>query len=140
MEIKHEHIESVLLALAAEMGQAGAANAIAEEYLRLGGGDLPLASGKTWNNQQNIYHRWLDGRTPQRWEKIQKLLPAILAVLPRELRNRLSIYNTLERRAMLAAQEALSAAIDAHDDAVQAVYRKAHMGRGGSSGDSVVVH
>ena len=47
---------------------------------------------------------------------------------------------TLERRALLAAHEALSTAIDAHDDAVQAVYRKAHFSGGGSSDDSVIVH
>lgn len=37
MKIRHEHIESVLLALAAEKGQAWVANAITEEYLRQGG-------------------------------------------------------------------------------------------------------
>ncbi|WP_096317708.1 hypothetical protein [Escherichia coli] len=95
MKIRHEHIESVLLALAAEKGQAWVANAITEEYLRQGGG---------------------------------------------ELRHRLCIFDTLERRALLAAQEALSTAIDAHDDAVQAVYRKAHFSGGGSSEDSVIVH
>ncbi|EHS1279897.1 hypothetical protein KVY34_004900, partial [Escherichia coli] len=120
MKIKHEHIESVLLALAAEKGQAWVANAITEEYLRQGGGELPLVPGKDWNNQQNIYRRWLKGETEAQREKIQKLIPAILAILPRELRHRLSIYDTLERRALLAAQEALSTAIDAHDDAVQA--------------------
>ncbi len=36
MKIKHEHIESVLFALAAEKGQAWVANAITEEYLRRG--------------------------------------------------------------------------------------------------------
>lgn len=81
----------------------------------------------------------------ERWNenakrKIQKLIPAILAILPRELRHRLCIFDTLERRALLAAQEALSTAIDAHDDAVQAVYRKAHFSGGGSSDDSVIVH
>ena len=50
MKIKHEHIESVLLALAAEKGQAWVANAITEEYLRQGGGELPLVPGKDWNN------------------------------------------------------------------------------------------
>ena len=90
MKIKHEHIESVLFALAAEKGQAWVANAI--------------------------------------------------TILPRELRHRLCIFDTLERRALLAAQEALSTAIDAHDDAVQAVYRKAHFSGGGSSDDSVIVH
>ncbi|EPO2676036.1 toxin YdaT family protein, partial [Escherichia coli] len=51
MKIKHEHIESVLFALAAEKGQAWVANAITEEYLRQGGGELPLVPGKDWNNQ-----------------------------------------------------------------------------------------
>ncbi|HDI5842447.1 TPA: hypothetical protein PN968_004843, partial [Escherichia coli] len=87
-----------------------------------------------------IYHRWLKGETKTQREKIQKLIPAILAILPRELRHRLCIFDTLERRALLAAQEALSTAIDAHDDAVQAVYRKAHFSGGGSSDDSVIVH
>ncbi|EFN8596928.1 toxin YdaT domain-containing protein [Escherichia coli] len=140
MKIRHEHIESVLLALAAEKGQAWVANAITEEYLRQGGGELPLVPGKDWNNQQNIYHRWLKGETKAQREKIQKLIPAVLAILPRELRHRLCIFDTLERRALLAAQEALSTAIDAHDDAVQAVYRKAYFSGGGSPGDSAVVH
>ncbi|MCZ5698274.1 toxin YdaT family protein [Escherichia coli] len=139
MKIRHEHIESVLLAPIAEKGQAWVANAITEEYLRRGG-ELPAASGKDWNNQQNIYHRWLKGETNAQRKKIQKLIPAILAILPRELRHRLCIFDTLERRALLAAQEALSTAIDAHDDAVQAVYRKAHFSGGGASDDSVVVH
>lgn len=77
MKIKHEHIESVLLALAAEKGQAWVANAITEEYLRQGGGELPLVLGKDWNNQQNIYHRWLKGETNAQREKIQKLIPAV---------------------------------------------------------------
>ena len=101
MKIKHEHIESVLFALAAEKGQAWVANAITEEYLRQGGGELPLVPGKDWNNQQNIYHRWLKGETKTQREKIQKLIPAILAILPRELRHRLCIFDTLERRALL---------------------------------------
>lgn len=62
MEIKHEHIEIVLLAWAAEVGQAYAANAIAEEYARSGGNQLRLEPGKTWANQQNIFHRWLKGK------------------------------------------------------------------------------
>ena len=85
MKIRHKHIESVLLALAAEKGQAWVANAITEEYLRQGGGgELPLVPGKDWNNQQNIYHRWLKGETKAQREKIQKLIPAVLAILPRE--------------------------------------------------------
>ncbi|ENH8393047.1 hypothetical protein ABWE28_005319, partial [Escherichia coli] len=92
MKIRHEHIESVLLALAVEKGQAWVANAITEEYLRQGGGELPLVPGKDWNNQQNIYHRWLKGETKAQREKIQKLIPAVLAILPRELRHRLCIF------------------------------------------------
>ncbi|SAF46000.1 toxin YdaT family protein [Enterobacter kobei] len=126
MQIKHEHIQCVLLAWAAEVGQAHAAEAITAEYLRLGGGSLPLVAGNTWNNQQNIFHRWLDGRTAQRRAKIRELLPAILAVLPRSVRCRLSIYDTIERRALLAAQDALGAAIDAHDDAIEALYQQVH--------------
>jgi len=124
MEIKHEHLECVLLAWAAEVGQAHAAEMITAEYLRQGGGSLPLVAGNTWNNQQNIFHRWLDGRTAQRRNKIRMLLPAILAVLPRGIRHRLSIYDTLERRALLAPQDALAQAIDAHDEAVDALYRQ----------------
>jgi len=124
MEIKHEHIQCVLLAWAAEVGQAHAAEAITAKYIRLGGGALPLVPGNTWNNQQNIFHRWLDGSTPQRRAKIRELLPAILAVLPRSIRHRLSIYDTIERRALLAAQDALGAAIDAHDDAVESLFKK----------------
>ncbi len=41
MKIRHEHIESALLALAAKKGQAWVANAITEEILRQGGGELP---------------------------------------------------------------------------------------------------
>lgn len=44
MKIKHEHIESVLFALAAEKGQAWVANAITEEYLRQGGGEIAPGS------------------------------------------------------------------------------------------------
>lgn len=47
MKIRHEHIESVLLALAAEKGQAWVANAITEEYLRQGGGELPWYQART---------------------------------------------------------------------------------------------
>ena len=46
MEIKHEHVEMVLLAWAAEVGQAYAANAITEEYVRSGGTELRLVPGK----------------------------------------------------------------------------------------------
>lgn len=108
MKIKHEHIESVLFALAAEKGQAWVANAITEEYLRQGGGELPLVPGKDWNNQQNIYHRWLKGETKTQREKIQKLIPAILAILPRELRHRLCIFDNGEEWVHLRIEEDLA--------------------------------
>ena len=57
MEIKHEHVEIALLAWAAEVGQAYAASAITEEYVRSGGAELRLVPGKAWANQQNIFHR-----------------------------------------------------------------------------------
>lgn len=46
MEIKHEHVEMVLLAWAAEVGQAFAANAIAEEYVRIGGSSAAPGAGE----------------------------------------------------------------------------------------------
>jgi hypothetical protein len=125
MEIKHEHVEAVVLAWAAEVGQAHVANVITREYISMGGSQLPLVEGKTWNNQQNIFHRWLPGETPLQREKIRMLLPAILAALPRSVRHRLKIYDSLERRALMAAQEALACAIDAHDDACEAVFNEA---------------
>ena len=126
MKIRHEHIEMALLAWAAEVGQANAANSIAEEYARIGGDQLRLVPGKTWANQQNIFHRWIKGETELQREKIRLLLPSILRVLPREIRHRLSIYDTIERRALLAAQHAIGTAIDAHDDAIEAIYSKAY--------------
>lgn len=86
-------------------------------------------AGKSWNNQQNIFHRWLPGYTATPRDKIRQLLPAILGVLPREYRHRLSIYDTLERRALLAAQDALGVTIEAHDDAIEAVYSSGAWGR-----------
>lgn len=130
MNIKHEHLHCAVMALAAEMGQAGAANTITENYLSLGGGSLPLVSGATWNNQQNIFRPeggWVYGRTPQQRKKMQQLIPAILMALPRDIRCRLSIYDTIERRAMLAARNAIGVALDAHDDAIAAVYRDARL-------------
>lgn len=47
MKIRHEHIESVLLALAAEKGQAWVANAITDEYLRQGAANCPWYQART---------------------------------------------------------------------------------------------
>lgn len=124
MGIKHEHIQCVLLAWSGEVGQAHVANEIAEEYLRLGGARLKLVAGETWNNQQKILHRWLPGTTAQQRDKIRQLEPAILNVLPRRYRHRLSIFDTIERRALLSAESAVCTAIEAHDAAVRSVYQK----------------
>lgn len=114
MEIKHEHIEMVLLAWASKVGQAFSANAIAEEYARIGGDQLRLVPGKTWSNQQNIFHRWLKGETAQQRKKIRMLLPAILTVLPSELSARLVLANSMEYRALQMAKEAVNEAAEAY--------------------------
>lgn len=114
MEIKHEHVEMVLLAWASKVGQAFSANAIAEEYARIGGDQLRLVPGKTWSNQQNIFHRWLKGETAQQRKKIRMLLPAILTVLPSELSARLVLANSMEYRALQMAKEAVNEAAEAY--------------------------
>ncbi|EEZ1834550.1 hypothetical protein DA733_005000 [Escherichia coli] len=145
MKIKHEHIRMAMNAwlLYPRVGRKKIADDIATAYFELEMTYPPMYDTSTTEgiglNIQNIF-RWLEKDTPDAVEKIQALIPAILTVLPRELRYHLSIFDTVERRALLAAQEALSTAIDAHDDAVQAVYRKAYFSDGGSSGESVVVH
>lgn len=105
MEIKHERIQSQLLAMAGRMGQAAAAAAITESYHKLGGGDLPLVVGSTWNNQQNIYHRWIECRTPQQQEKIRKLIPAIRAAIEAEQ----SLCNDTQVRVAVANRECIEA-------------------------------
>lgn len=104
----------VLLAWASKVGQAFAANAIAEEYARIGGDQLRLVPGKTWSNQQNIFHRWLKGETAQQRKKIRMLLPAILTVLPSELSARLVLANSMEYRALQMAKEAVNEAAEAY--------------------------
>ncbi|MCD6615527.1 toxin YdaT domain-containing protein, partial [Klebsiella quasipneumoniae subsp. similipneumoniae] len=94
--------------------QAFAANAIAEEYARIGGDQLRLVPGKTWSNQQNIFHRWLKGETAQQRKKIRMLLPAILTVLPSELSARLVLANSMEYRALQMAKEAVNEAAEAY--------------------------
>lgn len=88
MEIKLERIQTVALSLAAKVGQAAAAAMITEKYHELGGGNLPLVAGSIWNNQQNIFHRWLEGRTPLQRLKIRELAPAIHAASEADLAER----------------------------------------------------
>lgn len=113
MQIKQELVKQVLLSWAAEKGQAYVANVIAEKYLDLGGGALPLVKGRTWNNQQYIFHRWIYCDTPQKRQKLSQLLPAILLVLPRRLNAQLLLANSMQYRALEMATEAVNEAADA---------------------------
>ncbi|KNC93638.1 toxin YdaT family protein [Trabulsiella odontotermitis] len=114
MEFNFNLIKQTLLTFAAEKGQAYAANKIAEEYIALGGTALRLVAGKTWNNEQNIYHRWIHCDTPLKREKIRQLMPAILTALPRNLSARLVLANSMEYRALQLAKEAVNEAADAY--------------------------
>lgn len=114
MEIKHQHVEMVLLTWAAEVGQAYAANAIAKEYVLNGGTQLRLVAEDSWNNQQNIFHRWLKGETEQQRNKLRQLLPSILTVLPRDLSARLLLAKSVEYRALQMAENAVHDAADAY--------------------------
>ncbi|MDK9585448.1 toxin YdaT family protein [Lelliottia wanjuensis] len=108
MEIKHEQIETLALSLAAMVGQAAAATMITEEYHKLGGGNLPLVVGNIWNNQQNIFHRWLEGRTPHQRLKIRELAPAIQAAHAAELaqQNKVQIDVAIANRECIEATSA----------------------------------
>lgn len=127
MEIKNIHLQEALRAMAAVHGKEYVGMRIAEEAIAIGCSSLlqaPDEPGALHNNQQRIF-RWLECETPAQRKKIKELLPAILKALPGDIRARLSIYDTIERRALLAAQEALRVAIDAHDDAINAIYDEA---------------
>ncbi|MCT6962720.1 toxin YdaT domain-containing protein, partial [Salmonella enterica subsp. enterica serovar Typhimurium] len=45
--------------------------------------------------QQNIYHRWIEGRTPQHCEKLLELAPAIKAAIEAEQRNRTDLHSSV---------------------------------------------
>lgn len=122
MQIKHEHIEIVLLSWAAEVGQAHPANKIAENYIKLGGGKLPLRDGDTWNNQQYIFHRWLKGETTQQREKIALLIPAILESLPDGLAAQLLAAESVEYRALDAAERSVREAKSAFMRSRKAIF------------------
>lgn len=122
MELKHSRIHSVLLAMAAEMGQAAAAALITENYHALGGGDLPLVPGNIWNNQQNIFHRWIEGRTAQQREKIRELVPAILESLPDGLAAQLLAAESVECRALEAAERSVREARSAFMRSRKAIF------------------
>lgn len=126
MEIRHELIQAVVLAMAAETGQAHTANLITENYHQLGGGSLPLVVGSTWNNQQNIFHRWLEGRTLQQRTKIRELLPAIIASLPDGLAAQLLAAESIEYRALDAAERSVRDAKTAFMRSRRALFIQEH--------------
>lgn len=111
MEITHDQTVSLLLSMAAEMGQAAAAASITEHYHALGGGNLPLVVGNVWNNQQNIFHRWIEGRTQMQREKVRELIPAIRAAMRAEQGKRTDIQSrvaTANRECIEATNAALT--------------------------------
>lgn len=105
MGIKHEQIQTIAFSLAAKVGQAAAAAMITEKYHELGGGNLPLVVGNIWNNQQNIFHRWLEGRTSHQRLKIRELAPAIRAASEADLAER----NERQIRAAITNRECIEA-------------------------------
>lgn len=141
MEIKHALIQSALLAMAAETSQAYTANLITEKYHQLGGGPLPLVIGKTWNNQQNIFHRWLEGRTPQQRERMRQLQPAIIESLPDRLAAQLLTANSIEYRAMDAAERSIREAKSAFMRSRKAMFIQEHRsGRNGGPASNQQYH
>lgn len=70
MKIKHEHIESVLLAPQPKKGRRGSLTQLLKNICARGR-RIALVPGKDWNNQQNIYHRWLKGETNAQREKFR---------------------------------------------------------------------
>ncbi len=116
MIIRHENIRCALLAWAAESSQEDVASTIAATYIRQGGKELPLTlitdpveqRHESWRNQQNIFHRWLSGETPEQRRKIQLLLPEI----PPLLRLRMEFADSIEYRAVIRAREELNRAFD----------------------------
>lgn len=121
MKIRHELVRDVVLALAGINGQESLSTDIANKYQQLGGGNLPLycvtdpvgQSDLVRRNRLNLFRPvsgWLQGRTEEQRQKIQALIPAILAVLPDDLAARLLVANSIEYRALEAAEESIRTA------------------------------
>lgn len=141
MKIKFERIQQLLLAMAAETGQAAAAAMITEKYHQLGAGRLPLVPGETWNNQQNIFHRWLKGETRQQREKLFELLPAILELLPDDMAAQLLAAESVEYRALSAAERSLREAKSAFMKTRRALFiQEYRSGRNGGPAGSCQLH
>lgn len=135
MKIKHEHIKSALLAWG--NGQQGyVANLLAERYLDLGGKELRLKRGATWNNTQNIFARWINGDTPAQREKIQALLPAIRQTMPKYIQARMDFAESAECRQIMDIRRTIEEATEDLMGVVIAM-RLQHSPKGGPTGSSL---
>ncbi|MEN4199119.1 toxin YdaT family protein [Serratia marcescens] len=123
MEIKHEQIRDALRGWATEATQRTVAAEITRAYFNLQMQAPPLAQieredgsvdDAAWHNNKQQIFRWLDSDSAGAHQKIQELQPAILAVLPAELRARLVAGNSIEYlafRSLKEHQEAIAAAL-----------------------------
>ncbi|MHC5178632.1 toxin YdaT family protein [Serratia rhizosphaerae] len=123
MEIKHEQIRDALRGWATETTQRTVAVEITRAYFELKLkaphlAQIERADGSVddaaWHNNKQQLFRWLDTDSSAGRQKIQRLLPAILAALPTELRARLVAGNSIEYlaiRALKEHQEAIAAAL-----------------------------
>ncbi|MGK0735914.1 toxin YdaT family protein [Yokenella regensburgei] len=154
MAIRHELIREVVLTLAVQDSQESVSTDIANKYHYLGGGPLALyriddpvgQSDLVRRNRLNLFRPhdgWLQGRTVDQRRKTQELLPAILAVLPDNLAARLLVGNSIEYRALVAAEESIRTAKHAYMQTRRELFaREYHSARRGSEGptDGMLVH
>ncbi|MFZ4218696.1 toxin YdaT family protein [Enterobacter ludwigii] len=146
MKIRHELIHEVVLALTGTYGQGPISTEIANKYHELGGGSLALyrvddqiaQSDLVRCNRLNLFKPhdgWLEGRTEGQRQKIQELLPAILAILPDDLAARLLVSNSLEYRALDAAEESIRTAKRAYMQTRRELFAQEYLAiRRGNSG------
>lgn len=145
MKIRHELIREVVRAMGP---QENTATAIANAYHDLGGGELALyritdpvaQSDLVRRNRLNLFrpeYGWLEGRTAEQRRKTQELLPALLAILPDDLAARLLVENSLEYRAMDAAEESIRAAKHAFVQTQRELFIHTHHKRRDNDGRSV---
>lgn len=149
MKIRHELICEVLRALAGPDGQEGVATDIANQYHVLGGGDLalypivdPVAQKElVRRNRINIFQRWLTCETKEHRRKIYALLPAILSVLPDDLAARVLASNSLEYRALDAAEKSIRTAKSAYVRTWREIFVRNHSNENsGGASSAALMH
>lgn len=153
MKIRHELIREVVLAITGLDGQEQVSTEIANKYHEMGGGPLALyhvddqiaQSDLVRRNRLNIFRPhdgWLEGKTKGQRQKIQELLPAILAILPDDLAARLLVSNSLEYRALDAAEESIRTAKRAYMQTRRELFAQEYLairrGNGGPVGNALV--